>query len=287
MPNETVIFLHIPKTAGTTLRRILEKQYPPHEQYSTYPTALHPQASLAAFKQLDATRRLQIRLLMGHIPFGLHTFLPRPSRYFTILREPVERVVSHYYFIRRTPSHHLYQYATSAEMTLPRFVESQTTMEAKNLQTRLLSGAMNRKKPKASDEEILALAKKNLHESFAVVGLAERFDETLLLLKNAFQWRRVFYVKLNVTRSRPQQDEMAPDVRCLIQEHNQLDSDLYHYARGLFDEQIHRQGATFTEQLRVFQSRNRLLQPLLHVWWKAPHVARMLLKKASASQKLL
>jgi hypothetical protein len=133
------------------------------------------------------------------------------------------------------------------------------------------------------EAEILALAKKNLQEAFTVVGLTERFDETLLLLKNAFYWRNVFYVKLNVTRSRPQSDEISPETRCAIHEHNQLDLELYHYAQELFAEQLRRQGAAFAEQLRAFRFRNRLLQPLLHLRWRATtNLARKLLRRLGA-----
>ena len=286
MRNETVIFLHIPKTAGTTLRRILENQYAPDEQYSTYPTALQPHASLAAFSHLDEAHRLRIRLLMGHMPFGLHAFLPQPSRYFTILRDPVERVVSHYYFLHRFPTRNPSQQDHTTAMTLQHFVENPMIVEAKNLQTRMISGVMNQEATKTSDEALLTHAKHNLREAFDVIGLAERFDETLLLLKNAFHWRQVFYVKLNVTRARPQQDGIAPEIRSLIQKNNQLDLDLYRYAQELFAEQLHRQGTVFAQQLRSFQARNRLLQPLLHVWWRSPHAVSAVMRKVKESISL-
>ena len=223
---------------------------------------------------------------MGHMPFGLHAFLPQPARYFTILRDPVERVVSHYYFLRHSSSSLSAQRSDLSDLTLQSFIEHQTTREARNLQTRLISGVVNQKATKINDEEILARAKKNLQESFDVVGLAEHFDETLLLLKNAFRWRQVFYVKLNVIRSRPQQNEILPATRQLIQEHNQLDLELYRYARMLFAEQLQRQDAIFTQQLRSFQTYNRLLQPFLHIWWRAPHavnrVVRQVRKRLSA-----
>ena len=126
---------------------------------------------------------------------------------------------------------------------------------------------------------MLARAKNNLQEAFDVVGLAERFDETLLLLKNAFHWRHIFYVKLNVTRVRPQQNEVPPETQRLIQEHNQLDLELYRHAQELFTEQLHNQGTAFAQQLQSFQTRNRLLQPLLHIWWRAPHAVNTALRK--------
>jgi hypothetical protein len=269
MQNETIIFLHIPKTAGTTLRRIIDRQYRPQEIYSTDPTPLQPSASLEAFKQLSTAERAQIRLLRGHLPFGVHTFVPGPSTYFTVLRDPVERVLSYYYFTRRFSPQALRQHVNTPAMTLPRFVESQAFITTRNLQTRLLAGMGRRRATTKDDEEILALAKKNLQEAFTVVGLTERFDETLLLLKNAFHWRHIFYVKLNVTRRRPTQHATPPEIRQVIRADNHLDLELHRYALDLFEEQIQRQGPDFAEQLRMFQLRNRLLQPFLHIRWRA------------------
>jgi hypothetical protein len=283
MRNETVIFLHIPKTAGTTLRRIIDKQYRPREIYSTDPTPLQPGVSLKAFKQLSTAERAQIRLLRGHLPFGVHTFVPEPSTYFTVLRDPVERVLSYYYFARRFSPRALQQHDNVPALTLPRFVESRASLKTRNLQTRLLAGVGHRRASQKDEDEILALAKKNLHEAFTVVGLTERFDETLLLLKNSFHWRHLFYVKLNVTRRRPTQYAIPPEIRQVIRVDNQLDLELYRYAQELFERQIQRQGPAFAEQLRRFQSCNRLLQPFLHIRWRTPHAARTLLKKVSAS----
>jgi hypothetical protein len=71
----------------------------------------------------------------------------------------------------------------------------------------------------------------------------------------------------------------------MIRADNQLDFELYRYALELFEEQIQRQGPAFAEQLRRFQLRNRLFQPLLHIRWRTPHAARTLLKTVSASYK--
>jgi hypothetical protein len=49
-----------------------------------------------------------------------------------------------------------------------------------------------------SEAETLERAIRNLR-SCAVVGLTERFDETLLIAKKTFGWRMPFYENFNVT----------------------------------------------------------------------------------------
>ncbi len=96
-PEQRIIFLHIPKTAGFTLQKIIERQYPPQSIYTLEPS--NELESIREFQSLDPAQRAKTRLLKGHLNMGqkLHEYLPQPVTYFTILRDPVERVLSHYY----------------------------------------------------------------------------------------------------------------------------------------------------------------------------------------------
>jgi hypothetical protein len=60
---QAVVFLHIPKTAGTTLHRIIERQYKPGQLYSV---GLVEGESLEELAKLDEVRRAEIRMLRGH-----------------------------------------------------------------------------------------------------------------------------------------------------------------------------------------------------------------------------
>ena len=40
------------------------------------------------------------KIVTGHFKYGLHNFFRRKPRYITFLREPLDRAVSHYYFIK-------------------------------------------------------------------------------------------------------------------------------------------------------------------------------------------
>lgn len=266
MADETIIFVHIPRTAGTTLHTILDRQYRREQIYSTNPTPDRPSASVDEFKRLSAAQIAQIRLLRGHLPFGLHEFIAGPSVYFTLLREPVERVISYYYYIRREPLHYLHDYTLMQGMTLKRCIESRVSLSTDNFQTRMLSGFWDQGAYGGCTHETLELAKENLRERFRVVGLTERFDETLLLLKKEFGWGNIFYVRQNVTHGRPEPSKLPPDALSTIRNDNQLDAELYQYAQTLFETQIQQQGASFSQELASFRQRNRLLQPLLRAY---------------------
>jgi hypothetical protein len=119
------------------------------------------------------------------------------------------------------------------------------------------------------DQATLDLAKHNLREHFAVVGLTERFDETLLLLKRTFGWQRIQYTRHNVTRGRPRRDSLDAETLAVLSEYNQLDIALYQYAQRLLADQICAQGPSFARALWAFQLANRFVQPVARAYWQA------------------
>ena len=248
---QAVIFVHIPKAAGTTLRKIIERQYKPTAIFTV-------QESIEEFKKLPEAQRTAIRCLMGHMRFGAHELLPRVSIYITVLRDPLDRVISHYYYVLRSPDNVLHNDVVSKSMSLKDFVCSGMTPELDNGQTRRLSGVGHSIGFGQCSTELLVSAKRNLREQFAVVGLAERFDETLILLKRALGWRVPLYVKENVTRNRPPREEISDDILAVMEKYNKLDIELYRYAQNIFEEQIGEKKPSFERELKAFRLLNTL-----------------------------
>jgi hypothetical protein len=274
--NHTVIFTHIPKTAGTTLFHIIERHYKSKNVY-----AIWEDGPLEAFKGLSDARKAGIRLLRGHVGFGMHRYLPNPSSYLTILREPIERTLSYYSHICRVPSHYCHDIVVSNQMSLLDFLESKCDPMASNAQTRLLSGLETGQEVEFGkcSNETLEAAKANLRESFAVVGLAEEFDATLLLLKEAFGWHRLLYHQQNISIDRLGTENLTQATRNAILRCNGLDIKLYQYAKALFQEQIRQQGPAFARQVHQFRLLNQWLNPLIRVRWEAENQVKHLCRK--------
>jgi Galactose-3-O-sulfotransferase len=247
-----IIFLHIPKTGGVTLRRALKWKYSSsrmiYEETLTKP--------LEALEQVPLSERASALVVSGHLHYGVHEYIPRECEYVTVLREPVARVVSSYHYILGHPKHWLHTDLVGATDPLDEFLRIDPTVD--NHQTRMVSGrgggeiASRTAEPLGS--EALEEAKRNL-QRFLVVGLTERFDETFVLLRRALGWKLPYYVTANVA-TRPKQATERTLER--IRERNRLDLELYEFADELLSAAIAEQGASFPREVAAFKAWNRV-----------------------------
>lgn len=89
--DKTIIFLHIPKTGGTSLIDIMEQQYGTMSR--------SPDSDFIDMSEwVKFNEELNCKAVAGHFPYGIHELFA-DYHYITILRHPVERIVSLYYYI--------------------------------------------------------------------------------------------------------------------------------------------------------------------------------------------
>ena len=260
MPNpDTIIFLHIPKTAGSTLNAILQKQY---KRQQIYYLGANTQESIRSYLDLADEEKKSIRLVTGHTAYGFHEYIPGSSTYFTFFRDPVERVVSFYHFVKNNEQHYLNKAAVNEFDGIKPFITSGITTMMDNGQTRLISGAWLDPGFGEINEQILAQAKTNLSKKFSVVGLTEQFDATLILFKEIFNWQDIKYMRKNVTKVAPVERILTAEEKEAVVSLNQYDIALYDYAQTLFEQQIAAIGPDFSRQLANFQRQNQLYQSI-------------------------
>lgn len=231
-----LIFIHVPKTAGTTCHNILRREYRFCQHYQIDGGAVRE--SLEAFMRLSDKERRAIRILRGHHHFGMHEYLYGDTTYITMLRNPVDRMISFYFYIKRLPSHYLYDRVAGGNMSLHDFVGSGITGELDNEQVRLLSGHDSDLPYGCISKDHLITAKSNVENYFSAVGLQERFDETLLLWRKTLHWLLPpYYQPQNVTHKRQKVAETPKAVIDTIREVNQFDIQLYEWAEARFEAQ--------------------------------------------------
>lgn len=228
--DEAVIFLHLPKTAGTTVNRLIEWEYSLAEMYSIDPVLY--EWSATHLRKLSPQRLQKTRMFKGHMLFGLHKDLPQRATYITVLRDPIDRVISAFYFMRSYKLHPLYWKLRKENWTLEDFVRR---TRRDNVQCKIVAGS-DYNAP--CTREIAEEAKSNLRHYFSVVGLSERLEESLALMKIRFGWKLCSYSSFNVTRSRPKKRDLPTATLDLIQEKNAFDIEFYECGRSLFEQAV-------------------------------------------------
>ena len=254
-----VIFLHLGKTAGSTLRQVIRRNYRSHEILKAQLPREAREATLEAFARIPAERRASARLVMGHTIFGIHELLPQPSTYITVVRDPFKLVPSQYLYVLRRPHHRLHERVTSSDMSLADYIRSGISLEMDNGQTRAIAGDTSTPFGECT-EDMLRTAQRNVEAHFAVAGLTDRFDEMLIALRHAVGWSHLCYVRANVSPDRVSTKDLPRETVRLIEEHMVLDVELYDFIRRRFDEQI--AGIPrFDQYLRRLRALNKLYRP--------------------------
>ena len=249
MNAKTIIFLHIPKTGGRSLQNILLRQYSEEEVI----TDAHE--ILDQISDWPEEKKRNIRYLQGHFIYGIHKILPQECSYITVLRDPVDRVISHYYYIKRSPGHPLNEVIHRDTLDLKGYITSGVCDEVVNDQTRLIAGVS--RSSVIDVDTMLVKAKQNIDREFVVTGIVEQFDETVMLLKRRLGLRNVFYGVRNQTIGRPKKEQIPEQILNLITERNHADIELYAHAKQKLAEMIEGEGKAFINDVNRFKLLNR------------------------------
>ena len=228
LQNHALIFLRLPKSGSTTLATLLRNRYKKKGVF------LIPESQEKnKLCQLPLEKRADIKYLDGHDVFGIHEYLPTPSHYITLLRNPIDRVVSHYYYVLRRPKHYLHKTVVTNNIELEEYVASGISPEINNGQVRLLS-TISCSFGNCS-QEMLEQAKNNISRHFSAIGTLEDFDKFLLLLKKKLSWNGYpLYRRKNVTSKRPSLNSFSASTIKTIEKYNQLDIEMYKLVKHEF-----------------------------------------------------
>ncbi|MBL4838257.1 MAG: sulfotransferase family 2 domain-containing protein [Kordiimonadaceae bacterium] len=212
---EPILFIHIPKTAGTSLQesavdafgiQSVEKDYGPDKNYSTALVKEHLYGSdtndIYGFKSAFLTQRK--KWLGGHFHADKFTHLFGAQNTVSFVRRPVDRVISEYRYLQRT--HGL-------DRSFEDFYRSPAET---NKHFRMLGPTPWRA----------------LH----LVGSLERYSECLKLLSSSFKLNLPEYKKN--TNPIPQGNTVSADVRAEIAKWNERDILFVQEARDYLEKRI-------------------------------------------------
>jgi Sulfotransferase family len=226
----TLLFMHLAKTAGTSLRETFLLNHPQSEIIYVYP---HPPGfPVASLRDLPLEQRARCRIVVGHFQYGVHELIPNDSLYFTIVRDPAARILSHYAHMTRHQSPVVVQRETV--LSLEELLESKATANLDNLMVRCFAGICEDDFPPGTiDRDVYDLARHHLKNAFAYVGHQERLGSALQWLQAKFGFQERFdLVRLNCAS----RSEKSPRVRDekVIRHFNNWDWMLYEDILALF-----------------------------------------------------
>jgi len=176
-----IVFIHIPKAGGQSFRTLIEANYPKSAWMPIYRTGGTTMDEV--FAKVPPERLSRKRIVYGHIPHTVDRYLPRPCRYFTILREPVSRSISVYKYIKHDFEQHAgHARFASGERSFARFCRKPRTHA--NIMTKLIAGYEQRA---TADKAMLDQAIDNLRQ-MAVIGLFEDYEASVERICKTFGW---------------------------------------------------------------------------------------------------
>jgi hypothetical protein len=220
--------VHIMKTAGQTFRAILRQSFP--GRHCDLLAGRRP----ATASDVRWARHFYpgLKSIAGHCVTP-HSNLREAGlnpRYFTFLRDPFQRCVSHYQF--------------SMQRAASRIPFEKWLGKYRNFQTRILSRSQE------ADRAIEVLDRR-----IGFVGLVERFNESLVLFQD---WCNdpeldIRYQSVNIATDNHIKNEILADPKAvaLIDEYHEQDRILYRYARDvIYNRQVKQFGPTLPAALQ-------------------------------------
>lgn len=230
------LFIHIPKSGGTSLGRVAElAENGGGEKFIRF--WHHP------VKPEVIQEMLLHNFVFGHFKYGIHQHFKQNCTYMTMLRNPVDRVISHYYYHLKSETDRFHALAANNP------IETWVTLsfDANNDHVQFISG-----KHGIPSEKEFQQALRNLHQ-FGFVGIYERFDESMVLLKYYAGFKNVFYNYTKSVVGRPKMHDLTPEVIEKIKEYNKYDLLLYEEGKKIFENQIKRAGPDFWKEVKNFK----------------------------------
>ena len=177
----TLIHLHVPKTAGTSLNHIIESSFD-----SEAVLALRTE-TLTSLSEMPLDNRRKLLAIKGHLLHGVAALLPQPALYLVILRQPGPRIFSLYRYIKRQPDHPLYHELTTQTLSFGAFLSlaaqrQDVRNEVDNGQIRRIANMFD---PEFFGQEaaVFQQALLNIFAPDMLFGLTDHFDDFLLRLK--------------------------------------------------------------------------------------------------------
>lgn len=242
MEHPFLCFIHIEKAGGITLHNLFHRQYfgyvspHAHKRFGNPWTAGH----VALLQQLLPFKMTGIGGHRMRAFLDYESVVQKPVFYFTMMRDPIARYLSHLNWQKNL---------MNMGWTIESFTEEPYN---DNWQAYRIAGERN-----------LDKAKDIMTKKFGLIGMVEKYDETMLLLKAAMgdpdaDFR---YEEANIKHYNGQAyrfDQLSAAMQEKVIANNAIDIELYRFLKEeLYPQYISRYAGDIRADLAAYQSANR------------------------------
>lgn len=243
-----VAFMHLPKCCGTSISKYFRERLQPCRIGNT----------IEFLKMVDAEWVHSLDFVHGHFSIDVQAKLRKDRFLFTIVRDPVERIMSHYFYIRIGDSSGMCPYFVNAccNWSLQEVAESndpRVLRWMRNIMTRQLTGRFD-DCDNTPDEQLAQEAIANL-DRFDYVGLYDDLKNSLRALHFLLNLQQEGSLDrtMDTVGRRPNRSELPEDLVSRILELNRADQLLYEHCRARHSEVMNRLLPLIERRERTFQ----------------------------------
>jgi len=218
-----LVFIHIPKTAGTSFKHRLLAEYGSSAVGMVYKVEDRTLALREALRQ-------DFKAITGHFGMGeveaAHDG-SQPIRLFSLVRDPLNQTVSHFLHRQRQ------EVLGDRSEVFDKFEAFLQSPPGSNVQSLLLSGIQRADWASASNEQIWTGVLERWSR-FELIGTTEDYEKSLVLVRRQMGWPKRKPEHRNPVRQREWAAELSEHFRARILEANLLDQALHaRAAQGL------------------------------------------------------
>ncbi len=232
-------YLHIFKNAGNTMREMLwrnrgqgefidEMVHGRLDQNGVPKTFDSEDHSIGQLRELIVDNAELLEYVTADLPYGIHRYLTRPVRYLALVREPVDRLTSYWYFAyKHRPRSAMWDTLESYDFDVRAAVEAGGLIQYSNDQTRCLLGSTSL----VLGADDLEEAKELIRTRYELIGTVRRLPDFLAELGRRFGWAAPAPADLPRLNASDRSDASVLPARAIaaFAELNEVDAGLYRW----------------------------------------------------------
>jgi hypothetical protein len=243
-----IFFLHPPKSAGSSVISFFNLNAGSND-------FINFEFSRSGWNH-ECARLIETGMGGGHQPYGIHRDLKIPLKYCTLLRDPLARQISHYYYARNGKNGEVARgasvsaiegLAARGDISLDEWVSE--SYGGRNIFCSLLSGI------DGSKDSCYEMAFANMQHHIKIFGLSDDMSIFLLQLCGKTGLKFPFFIETNKTKvSKEDGYSLSDEAHAKFINDNKSDYRLFNYVREEIGRTVSSEGLLLSEALETVRT---------------------------------